>query len=64
MAEHTVALTVAVAGALDMTLNQGKGRILENWTKEVLGHEGTQEKRPKMTERAFSFFTSMPRRKS
>ena len=64
LAEHTVALTVAVTGALDLALNQGKGKVLEHWLQEVStdGQGESSKKRPKMSDRAFSFFAAMPRR--
>jgi hypothetical protein len=64
LAENAVALTVAVTGALDLALNQGKGKVLERWLKEVSadGQGEPPRKRPKMSDRAFSFFTAMPRR--
>jgi hypothetical protein len=64
LAEHTVALTVAVTGALDLALNQGKGKVLERWLQEVSndGQDEPSRKRPKMSDRAFSFFAAMPRR--
>jgi hypothetical protein len=44
-------------------LNQGKGKVLERWLKEMSGEEKSEppEKKPKMSDRAFSFFASMPR---
>jgi len=64
MVEKTLGLTAAVTGALDLALNQGKGKMLEHWVKEMLAEEKDQgqERRPKMSERAFAFFTSLPRR--
>jgi hypothetical protein len=62
LAEQAMALSVAVTGALDLAFNQGKGKVLERWTREVLPDEAENKKGPRMTERAFSFFTSMPRR--
>jgi len=61
--EQGVALTVAVTGALDLAFNRGKGKVLERWLKEVSGEETSEppEERPKMSDRAFSFFTGMPR---
>jgi len=60
-----MALTVAVAGALDLTLNRGKGKVLEGWMGEMLKEETeTPKKKPRMSERAFSFFTSMPRKQA
>lgn len=65
LAEHAMALTVAVAGALDLTLNRGKGKVLEGWMGEMLKEETeTPKKKPRMSERAFSFFTSMPRKQA
>lgn len=63
LAEQAVALTVAVTGALDLALNQGKGKVLERWLEEVSGEEISEppKERPKMSDRAFSFFTAMPR---
>jgi len=50
-------------GALDLALNQGKGKVLERWLKEMSGEEKSEppEEKPKMSDRAFSFFTGMPR---
>jgi len=64
LAEHTVALTVAVAGALDLALNRGKGKVLERWLEETADDVKTKpiQPRPRMSDRAFSFFTAMPRR--
>lgn len=63
LAELVSGMTVAVAGALDLALNQGKGRVLEKWYQEVLPNEPEQQKGPKkITDRAFSFFTGMPRK--
>ena len=61
--EQGVALTVAVTGALDLALNQGKGKVLERWLKETSGEEKSEspKERPAMSDRAFSFFTAMPR---
>jgi len=64
LTEQVVALTVAVTGALDLALNQGKGKVLERWLEEVSGEDQGEPplRRPKMSDRAFSFFTAMPRR--
>jgi hypothetical protein len=62
LTEQVMALSVAVTGALDLAFNQGKGKVLENWVKEVLPDEAEKKKGPRMTDRAFSFFSSMPRR--
>jgi len=64
LTEQVVALTVAVTGALDLALNQGKGKVLERWLEEVSGEEKGEPplRRPKISDRAFSFFTAMPRR--
>ena len=64
MVERALGLTAAVTGALDLALNQGKGKVLEQWVKEMLAEEQDkdQAKRPKMSDRAFAFFTSMPRK--
>ena len=61
--EQGVALTMAVTGALDLALNQGKGKVLERWLKEMSGEEKSEppKERSKMSDRAFSFFTAMPR---
>jgi hypothetical protein len=61
--EQGVSMTVAVAGGLDLALNQGKGKVLERWLKEISGEEKSEppEKKPKMSDRAFSFFTAMTR---
>ena len=64
LAEQAMALSVAVTGALDLAFNQGKGKVLENWTREVLPDEGENKQGPRMTDRAFSFFTSLPGRKA
>ena len=62
--EQGVSMTVAVTGALDLAFNQGKGKVLENWLKEASGEEKSEppQERPKMSDRAFSFFAGMPRR--
>jgi hypothetical protein len=64
LTEQVVALTVAVTGALDLSLNQGKGKVLERWIEEVSGEDQGEPplRRPKISDRAFSFFTAMPRR--
>ena len=64
MVERALGLTAAVTGALDLALNQGKGKVLEQWVKEMLAEEQdkNQAKRAKMSDRAFAFFTSMPRK--
>ena len=64
LTEQVVALTVAVTGALDLSLNQGKGKVLESWIEEVSGEDQGEPplRRPKMSDRAISFFTAMPRR--
>jgi hypothetical protein len=66
IAEQTMALSVAVTGALDLALNQGKGKVLEVWMGEILKEETkpSQTRRPRMSERAFAFFTSMPQKKA
>jgi len=64
LAEQTMALSVAVAGALDLALNQGKGKVLERWVEEVLPDGKETAKRPRMSDRAFSFFGSLPKRKA
>jgi hypothetical protein len=64
LAEQTLALSVAVTGALDLALNQGKGKVLEKWVKEVLPEGKEKAGRPRMSERAFSFFGSLPKRKA
>jgi hypothetical protein len=63
LAEQAVALTVAVTGALDLAFNQGKGKVMERWLKEMSGEEKSElpKEKPKMSDRAFSFFTGMPR---
>lgn len=60
LAEQTMALSVAVTGALDLAFNQGKGRVLERWMGEMLQDDAKTEKGPRMSDRAFSFFTSLP----
>ena len=62
--EQGVALTVAVTGGLDLAFNQGKGKVLERWLKEMSGEEKSEppQERPKMSDRAFSYFAGMPRR--
>lgn len=63
MVERAVAMTVAVAGALDAALNQGKGKVLETWVKEMMSREPEKrEGKAHMTERALSFFESLPRK--
>jgi cell division inhibitor SulA len=63
LVEHTMALTVAVSGALDLALNRGKGKVLEKWMEEMMKEEEKNlTRKAKMSERAFSFFTAMPRR--
>jgi len=58
-----MALTVAVSGALDLALNRGKGKVLEKWMEEMMTEEEKKlTRKAKMSERAFSFFTTMPRR--
>jgi hypothetical protein len=62
--EQGVSMTVAVTGALDLALNQGKGKVLERWLKEVSGEDPGEPplRRPRMSDRAFSFFAALPRR--
>ena len=64
LTEETMSMVVAVTGALDLAFNQGKGKVLEKWMKEMEKEEEMtrQDKKPKISERAFSFFTSLPRR--
>jgi hypothetical protein len=63
LVEHTMSLTVAVAGALDLALNRGKGKVLEKWMEEMMtGEKQEPTRKTKMSERALSFFTAMPRR--
>jgi L-alanine-DL-glutamate epimerase-like enolase superfamily enzyme len=64
MVERALGLTAAVTGALDLALNQGKGKVLEQWVKEMLAEEKdkAQAKRSRMSDRAFAFFTSLPRK--
>lgn len=67
LVEHTLALTVAVAGALDLALNRGKGRVLDKWLAEMMPEEGKGQawrRNAKMSERALAVFTSMPRKKA
>ncbi len=61
--EQGVSMTVAVTGGLDLAFNQGKGKVLERWLKEMSGEEKSEpaEEKPKLSNRAFSFFTAMPR---
>jgi hypothetical protein len=61
--EQAVSMTVAVTGALDLAFNQGKGKVMDRWLKETSGEGKSepQKKKPKMSDRAFSFFTGMPR---
>lgn len=61
--EQGVSMTVAVTGGLDLAFNQGKGKVLERWLKEMSGEEKSEppEEKPKLSDRAFSFFTGMPR---
>jgi len=61
MAERAASLTVAVTGALDLALNQGKGKVLERWLEDVLRER--KPKRPRMTDRAFAFFGSLPKKR-
>lgn len=64
LTETVIAMSVAVTGALDLALNQGKGRVLEKWVKDVLRDPERETKgEAKMTERAFSFFSSLPRKR-
>jgi len=63
LAEQAMALSVAVTGALDLAFNQGKGKVLEHWTREVLSSEAENKKGPRMTDRALSFFTTLPKRR-
>ncbi len=64
--EQGVSMAVAVTGALDLAFNRGKGKVLERWLEEVSGENQGEpsKKRPKMSDRAFSFFTGMPRQGS
>ncbi len=63
MVERAAAMTVAVAGALDMALNQGRGKVLETWVEEMVSWEPEKrEGKARMTERALSFFESLPRK--
>jgi hypothetical protein len=64
--EQGVSMTVAVTGGLDLAFNQGKGKVLERWLKEMSGEEKSEpsEEKPKMSDRAFSYFARMPRRKA
>ena len=66
MVERALGLTAAVTGALDLALNQGKGKVLEQWLQEMLAEkkDKAQTKRPKMSEKAFAFFTSLPMRRN
>jgi len=64
MAEQAVTLTVAITGALDLAFNQGKGRVLEKWLEGVMADGQQGDKRPRMTDRAFSFFSSLPRKET
>jgi hypothetical protein len=64
LAEQVMALSVAVTGALDLAFNQGKGKVLERWVKEVLPDEAEKKKGPRMTDRAFAFFPSLPERRA
>ena len=61
LVEQAMTLSVAVTGALDLAFNQGKGKVLEHWTREVLPVEAENKKGARMTDRAFTFFTSMPK---
>ena len=63
LVEQGVSLTMAVTGALDLAFNQGKGKVLERWLKEVSGEGKSEppEEKLKLSDRAFSFFTGMPR---
>jgi len=64
LVEQGVSLTMAVTGALDLALNLGTGKVLERWLKEMSGEEKSEppEEKPKMSDRAFSYFAGMPRR--
>lgn len=67
LVEHTMALAVAVTGALDLALNRGKGRVLDKWLGEMMPEEGkgrARTRKAKMSERALAVFTSMPRKKA
>jgi len=64
LAEQAMSLSVAVTGALDLAFNQGKGKVLERGSKEVLPDGAETKQGPRMTDRAFSFFTSVPARKA
>lgn len=61
MAEQTAAVAVAVSAALDLVFNQGKGRVLEKWVEEMT--ESPSTGKTGMSERAFSFFSSLPRKR-
>ena len=65
MVERALGLSAAVTGALDLALNQGKGKVLEHWIQEMLaeGKDRAQTQKPRMSDKAFAFFTSMPRRR-
>jgi hypothetical protein len=49
-----------------VAFNQGRGKVLERWLKEMSGEEKSDppEEKPKMSDRAFSYFARMPRRKA
>ncbi len=64
LSEQVAAMSVAVTGALDLALNQGKGKVLERWFHEVQPDGPEQKRKPRISERAFSFFGSLPRRQA
>jgi hypothetical protein len=35
LTEETMSMVVAVTGALDLAFNQGKGKVLEKWMREM-----------------------------
>ena len=65
MAEQAMTFAMGVCGGLDLAFNKGRGKILDAWIKDILKEDlpGTKKKGPQMSDRAFAFFMSLPRKR-
>jgi len=59
------AVSAGVSNSLDLTLGQGKGKVLERFADLMLGTkiQIKKNRRPALSDRAASFFGSLPVRK-
>ena len=62
LVSQTYSTAIAVLHGLDVGFNSGKGKILQDWTKEMMGDLLPNQKAKEIvSERTLAFFDSLPK---